>query len=87
MHNMKPRFQQTNVPHLVKDNTSGACINTDIKAFEAYKAKRANRHQAMNRMDIIESRVNELSVVIKDNSAQLEKIAILLQHIEQRNGR
>ena len=40
---MRKRLQPTNIPGLVKDNATGAVINTDIEGYKAYKLAREKR--------------------------------------------
>ena len=78
----KPNILKTNVPYLIKDTGSGAIINTNKARLEAVKA----RKKSLERIDKIEMDVTCLSVEIKQQSKNLEKITMLLEQVLSRNS-
>jgi hypothetical protein len=77
-----PKLLKTNVPYLLKDTASGAIINTNKARLEAVKA----RKKSLERIDKIEMDVTCLSVEIKQQSKNLEKITMLLEQVLSRNS-
>ncbi len=76
------KLLKTNVPYLLKDTASGAIINTNKARLEAVKA----RKKSLERIDKIEMDVTCLSVEIKQQSKNLEKITMLLEQVLSRNS-
>ena len=48
-------YVKTDVPNLVKDPTSGAILNTDLKALEAFRKKKALSLDTEKRLNKLES--------------------------------
>ena len=51
---------KTDIPFLVRDNMSGAVLNTNIQALEAYKARKAKLNARMSRIDQLEMDVIQI---------------------------
>lgn len=54
-------------PDLVKDTSSGAVLNTNLKSLEAYKKQRDKAkkvEQLENRVMVLESKVQELKSLV-----------------------
>jgi len=57
-----------NLPDLVKDSRSGAILNTNVKALEAYRKKR----EKSDKVDRLETEVNS----IKQNIDELKSLLL-----------
>ena len=57
-----------NLPDLVKDTRSGAILNTNVKALEAYRKKR----EKSDKVDRLETEVNS----IKQNIDELKSLLL-----------
>lgn len=53
-------------PDLVKDTRSGALLNTDGNALQAYKKRKQTLQQTENRLDKLESDVGEIKDLLKE---------------------
>jgi hypothetical protein len=56
---------KTDIPFLVRDNMSGAVLNTNIEALEAYKARKAKLNARMSRIDQLEMDVIQIKADLK----------------------
>ncbi len=51
-------------PDYVKDTVSGAVLNTNVRALEAYRTKRDKQKSLENRVASLENNINELKSLI-----------------------
>jgi hypothetical protein len=78
---------KTDIPFLVRDNMSGAVLNTNIEALEAYKAKKAKLNARMSRIDQLEMDVIQIKADLKlcaDNDKEIKDM--LAQLLGKFNG-
>lgn len=76
---------KTNIPFLMKEQTSGAIINTNKAALEAYKERRVQLRQKTSKIDKLEQQVMMMSVEIKSltnkQNQDLETIKEMLSQV------
>ncbi len=84
---MRKRLQPTNIPGLVKDNATGAVINTDIEGYKAYKLAREKRIKSLERVDKLEMEVVSLKNTIKTQNGTLEEMSSMLKILVDNHGR
>lgn len=76
---------KTNIPFLMKEQTSGAIINTNKAALEAYKERRVQLRQKTSKIDKLEQQVMMMSVEIKSltnkQNHDLETIKEMLSQV------
>lgn len=78
---------KTDIPFLVRDNMSGAVLNTNIQALEAYKARKAKLNARMSRIDQLEMDVIQIKADLKlcaDNDKEIKDM--LAQLLGKFNG-
>jgi len=78
---------KTDIPFLVRDNMSGAVLNTNIEALEAYKARKAKLNARMSRIDQLEMDVIQIKADLKlcaDNDKEIKDM--LAQLLGKFNG-
>jgi len=78
---------KTDIPFLVRDNMSGAVLNTNIQALEAYKARKAKLNARMSRIDQLEMDVIQIKADLKlcaDNDKEIKDM--LAQLLGKING-
>lgn len=78
---------KTDIPFLVRDNMSGAVLNTNIEAFEAHKARKAKLNARMSRIDQLEMDVIQIKADLKlcaDNDKEIKDM--LAQLLGKFNG-
>jgi hypothetical protein len=63
---MKDYVKVEGHPDLVKDTRSGALLNTDVNALEAYKKRKQTLQQTEARLDRLESDVGEIKDLLKE---------------------
>mgnify|MGYP007090102891 CR=1 FL=1 len=51
-------------PDYVKDTNSGAILNTNVRALEAYRTKREKQKSLENRVASLENNINELKSLL-----------------------
>ena len=66
---MKNKFEKTNIPGLYKDPDTGAVINKDTEALQAYKRKKAQQKRTLS----LEQRIERLEKAIQEYSQGLKK--------------
>ncbi len=81
------RFTKTNVPGMVKDNGTGAIINTNREAFVAYKSRKAKIIESNSRIDSIELTVANLQVELQKSDDKIDEIHSMLKAMVGNNGR
>jgi len=52
--------------HLLKDETTGAVINTDRNSYLAYKRRRLVVHEQRGEIEVLQGEVQELKGMVKD---------------------
>ena len=65
---MSNKYLQTDFEGLVKDPNSGAVLNVDYAALDAYKKKKSfykNQQNEMKRIDKIENDVSEIKQMLQ----------------------
>ena len=72
------RITKTKVPFLVKDNYSGAVLNTNVDALQAYKAKKKKLNEKLSRIDKLEIEVLQMKTEIKSQSQDCQEIKSML---------
>jgi hypothetical protein len=72
------RINKTDVPFLVKDNYSGAVLNTNVEALQAYKAKKKKLNEKLSRIDKLEIDVLQMKTEIKSQSKDCHEIKSML---------
>lgn len=72
------RVNKTNVPFLIKDNYSGAVLNTNVDALQAYKAKKKKLNEKLSRIDKLEIEVLQMKTEIKSQSKDCTEIKSML---------
>jgi len=72
------RITKTKVPFLVKDNYSGAVLNTNVEALQAYKAKKKKLNEKLSRIDKLEIEVLQMKTEIKSQSQDCQEIKSML---------
>ena len=72
------RVNKTNVPFLIKDNYSGAVLNTNVDALQAYKAKKKKLNEKLSRIDKLEIEVLQMKTEIKSQSQDCQEIKSML---------
>lgn len=78
---------KTDIPFLVRDNMSGAVLNTNIEALDAYKARKAKLNARMSRIDQLEMDVIQIKADLKlcaDNDKEIKDM--LAQLLGKFNG-
>ncbi len=67
MSNDKPRYKPVEGrPDFVKDTKTGALLNTDNAALEAYHKQKAAMNKTQSRLDNIESQIEEMYSILKE---------------------
>jgi hypothetical protein len=82
---------KTNIPFIVKDEVSGALLNTNNAALKAYKERRDVRAAKENRIDKVEKQVIELTTDIhafkQEHANSMNEMKLMLTTIiEKQNG-
>jgi hypothetical protein len=82
---------KTNIPFIVKDEVSGALLNTNTAALKAYKERRNVRAAKLNRIDTVEKQVLEIKSDInafkqEHANSMNEMKNMLATIIEKQNG-
>lgn len=76
---------KTNIPFLMKEQNSGAIINTNKAALDAYKERRVQLRQKTSKIDKLEHQVMMMSVEIKTltnkQNQDLETIKEMLSQV------
>jgi len=75
------RINKTNVPGIVKDNFSGALLNTNVEALKAYREKKEQLAKKMNRIDKLELEVLQIKTELKSQNENCEEIKIMLTQL------
>ena len=75
------RITKTKVPFLVKDNYSGAVLNTNVEALQAYKAKKKKLNEKLSRIDKLEIEVLQMKTEIKSQSQDCQEIKSMLEQL------
>lgn len=67
------RFKQVaDKPGLVKDTATGAILNTDANALEAYKKQKANFARTSERLDKLETDISEIKEMLNFIAGRLK---------------
>lgn len=59
-----------NYPHLVKDTSSGAILNTSVQSLEAYKKQRDH----LNKINTVEDRISSLETGMSEIKDLLKEL-------------
>ena len=79
---------KTNVPFLMKEQHSGAIINTNKAALEAYKEKRIQLRKNMSKIDQLEQQVISMSAEIKTiTNKQTQELEVIKEMLVQVLGK
>lgn len=79
---------KTNIPFLMKEQTSGAIINTNKAALEAYKEKRIQLRKNMTKIDKLEQQVISMSAEIKTiTQKQAQDLDVIKEMLTQVLGK
>lgn len=78
----KPSLVKTTIPHVMRDTSSGALINTNRAALDAIKA----RKMSMQRIEQVEFEIASLNAHIKCQTNKIDRISDLLEQIVNRNS-
>lgn len=62
-------YEKTTTPNMVVDKTTGAVLNTDMGAYAAIKAARAEKRKQFQLID----RVNKLEIEVAELKAMMMK--------------
>jgi len=69
------RYQQViDHPHLVRDKTSGALINTNVDEFEAYRKARDLKLKEQQEKQDLANRISNLENDMSDIKGMLQKL-------------
>lgn len=81
MHNWKSNLARVeDEPALAKDLYTGAVIDKDTEAFKKYLAMKNLRQQQQERMDLMETRINNVETGINDIKDLLTRL------LDNKNG-
>lgn len=81
---------KTNIPFLMKETHSGAIINTNKAALDAYKAKRKQNRAKMAAIDAMEQEIitvkAEIQMELNHQKHQLDEIKNMLASVLGKNN-
>lgn len=75
---------KTDVPFLFKETTSGAIINTNKTALDAYKARKRKQQIKMQKVDQLENEIAEMKTQVQAQTKSLHEIQDVLSQLASR---